>query len=90
MPKFNISAFLSVNRSQRNYDSFASTQGGEKAWGSGFPQVFRRKSFACLAQSGKTLSRLLPLFIGLNARGSSREMPCARQVRFRRNKGVIS
>jgi len=89
MSKFNFSAFLLVNRSQRFYISFPSTLGGEKAWGSGFPQVFRRKSFVCLAQTGKTLSRLLPLFIGLNTRGSSREMPCARQVRFRRNKGVV-
>lgn len=89
MPKFDFSTFLLVKRSQRNYVSFASTQGREKAWGSGFPQVFRRKSFAGLAQTGKTFSRLLPLFIGLNTRGSSREMPCARQVRFRRNKGVV-
>lgn len=90
MPKFNFCTFLLVKRSQRNNAVFASTQGGEKAWGSRFPQVFRRKSFACHAQSGKTFSRLLPLFIGLNTRGSSREMPCARQVLFRRNKGVIS
>jgi len=90
MPEFDFSTFLLVQRSQRNHASFASTQGGEKAWGSGFPQVIRRKLFACLGQNGKTFSRLLPLFIGLSSRGSSREMPCARQVCYRRNKGVIS
>ena len=75
--------------------ALASTQGGEKGWGIGFPQAFCCKSFACLAECGNLLSRLLPLFIGLcggvGVRGSSRERPelCARQAADCRGEGIF-
>ena len=40
------------------------TQDGEKGWGSELPLAFFRKSFACLAQAARLLSRPIPLFIG--------------------------
>ena len=61
----------------------ASTQVGEKGWGPTGPQAFRRKLFACLAQIGKSLSQLPPLYMdlfGMRSRGGSWEMPCARQA----------
>jgi len=61
---------------------FASPQVGEKVWGIRLPQAFRRKLFACCAQTGNSLSRPLPLFIELFRRWSGREIPvaCARQA----------
>ena len=68
------------------------------AWGvrvgSARPQVFRRKWFACLAQTGKSFSQLLPLYMEtfwrVIQRWRSWEMPCARQADFRRFVEVIS
>ena len=61
----------------------ASTQVGEKGWGPSGPQAFRRKLFARLAQTGKSLSQLPPLYMdlfGMRSRGGSWEMPCARRA----------
>lgn len=61
----------------------APTQVGGKGWGSTRPQAFRRKLFARLAQTGKSLSQLPPLYMdtfGRRSRGGSWEMPCARQA----------
>ena len=67
---------------------FASTPVGEKGWGWASPQAFRRKLFACLAQTGKSFSQLLPLYMEtfwrVIQRWRSWEMPCARQADLRR------
>jgi len=48
----------------RKIDFSASTQLGEKTWGSALPQANHRNSFACLAWADKLLSHPLSLFLG--------------------------
>ena len=73
---------------------FASPRPGEKGWGFTSPQAFRRKLFACLAQTGKSFSQLLPLYMEtvwrVIQRWRSWEMPCAWQAKDRRFVEVIS
>ena len=59
------------------------TQDGEKGWGPELPPAFFRKSFTCLAQAFRLLSRPIPLFISI-LRGDGlvgKEMLVARQVK---------